>query len=139
VKLPPARGDNNPEQFTRQGEEDDESTIAAVTRLGQESVTTIFLQRTEEGLCFPTGERQSIDLKARPNLPAIRQLLAHSTRISKKEIVNSLLAKPNPNEWKSALLRNCRYIELDANGGADVGNWRVKLDSHKGVVFQKND
>jgi CRISPR-associated endonuclease/helicase Cas3 len=139
VKLPPARGDHNPDQFTRQGEEDDESTIAAVTRLGEPSVTTIFLQRTGQGLCFPTGKHESIDLKVRPDLPTIRKLLAHSTRISKKAIVKALSDKSNPNEWTSALLRNCRYVELDASGGTDVGKWRVVLDPLKGIVFEKND
>jgi CRISPR-associated endonuclease/helicase Cas3 len=139
VKLPPARGDNNPDQLTRQGEEDDESTIAAVTRLGEPSITTIFLQRTDQGLCFPTGDREPIDLKARPDLPTIRKLLAHSTRISKQDIVKALLEESNPSEWTSALLRNCRYVELDERGGADVGQWRVVLDPLKGVVFEKND
>jgi CRISPR-associated endonuclease/helicase Cas3 len=138
VKLPPVRGENNPDKFTRMGEEDDESTIAAVTRLGEPSITTIFLQRTDQGLCFPTGDRELVDLSARPDLPVIRKLLAHSTRISKPEIVKILDAQPNPPQWTSALLRNCRYLELDANGEADVGQWRVILDPLKGVVFQKN-
>ncbi len=142
VKLPPARGENKPDQFTRMGEEDDESTIAAVTRLGEPSITTIFLQRTDQGLCFPTGDREPrepINLSATPDLPAIRKLLAHSTRISKPEIVKILDAQPNPPQWTSALLRNCRYLELDASGGVDVGQWRVILDPLKGVVFEKND
>lgn len=139
IKLPPTRVDNSPDQFTRQGEEDDESTIAAVTRLGEPSFTTIFLKRTEQGLCFPTGERQPISLRDRPILPVIRELLANSTRISKKEIVGVLAEKSNPSEWKSALLRNCRYVELDAEDGADLGEWRVSLDPLKGVVFHKNN
>jgi CRISPR-associated endonuclease/helicase Cas3 len=138
VKLPPPRAENNPDQFTRQGEEDDEATIAAVTRLGKPSLTTIFLQRTEEGLCFPTGERHRIEL-TRPSLAVIRDLLAHSTRISKKDIVKALLAQSNPKEWSSALLRNCRYVELDSDGGVDVGKWRLSLDPFKGVLIQKKD
>ena len=137
VKLPPAREENHPEHFTRQGEEDDESTIAAVTRLGEESVTTIFLQQTAEGLRLPTGERQSINLNARPTLPMIRDLLANSTRISKKPILKEL-SKP-PNIWTSALLRNCRYVVLNDSGEADLGKWLVVLDPLKGVVFQKKD
>lgn len=139
VKLPPARGENSPDQFTRQGEEDDEATIAAVTRLGEPSLTTIFLQQTDDGLCLPTEDRQPIDLKARPTLPVIRSLLAHSTRISKKDIVKALLAESNPSGWTSALLRNCRYVELNTDGEAVVGKWRVILDPCKGVVFQKNN
>lgn len=138
VKLPPARGDNSPDQFTRQGEEDDESTIAAVTRLGEESITTIFLQRTDQGLFFPTSDRELVDLTIRPDLPTIRKLLAYSTRISKPDIVKALSTRTNPNTWTSALLRNCRYIELDPTGWAEIGRWRVGLDPLKGVVFEKN-
>lgn len=139
VKLPPPQANNNPDQFTRQGEEDDEATIAAVTRLGEPSITTIFLQQTEQGLCLPTEKRQPINLKARPTLPVIRELLAHSTRISKKDIVKVLADKSNPPTWTSALLRNCRYVEIDADNGVDVGKWRIFLDPLKGVVFQKNN
>lgn len=139
VKLPPPRADNSPDQFTRQGEEDDEATIAAVTRLGEPSITTIFLKRTEQGLCLPTGNCQSINLQVQPTLSVIRELLANSTRISKKAIVKELSKTEPPSSWTSALLRNCRYVELDVENGADVGNWRVSLDPLKGVVFWKND
>ncbi|MEM6253164.1 MAG: CRISPR-associated helicase Cas3' [Cyanobacteria bacterium P01_D01_bin.156] len=139
VKLPPPRADNSPDQFTRQGDEDDEATIAAVTRLGEPSITTIFLKRTDQGLCLPTGDCQSINLQTRPTLPVIRELLANSTRISKKAIVNELSKTKPPNSWTSALLRNCRYVELDMENGADVGKWRISLDPLKGVVFQKNN
>ncbi|MDB9524384.1 CRISPR-associated helicase Cas3' [Oscillatoria sp. CS-180] len=137
VKLPPARSNSSPDQLTRQGEEDDESTIAAVTRLGEESVTTIFLQQTAEGLRLPTGEHQLINLNVRPTLPIIRDLLANSTRISKKPILKELL-KP-PDGWISALLRNCRYVVLNDAGVADLGKWLVVLDPLKGVVFRKKD
>lgn len=139
VKLPPSRAENTPDQFTRQGEEDDESTIAAVTRLGEPSLTTIFLQRTEEGLCFPTGKCDRIDINAPHSLAVIRELLAHSTRISQKDIVKALLAQAKPKEWSSALLRNCRYVELDAEGGVDVGKWRMSLDPLKGILIQKKE
>lgn len=137
VKLPPARADNEADEFTRLRKEDDDSTVQAVTRLGEESITTIFLQRTEQGLCFPNEERQLVDLKQVPDLADIKQLLAHSTRISKKEIVKALKAQDNPPKWTSALLRHCRYLELNANGEVDVGKWRVRLDPEKGVMWEK--
>jgi CRISPR-associated endonuclease/helicase Cas3 len=136
VKLPPARVDNNADEYTRLQKEDDDSTVQAVTRLGEESITTIFLQRTEKGLCFPSEERQPVDLK-QTNLTNIKQLLAHSTRISKKEIVKALKAQDNPPEWTSALLRHCRYLELDENGEVDVDKWRIRLDPEKGVMWEK--
>ncbi|MGB3615324.1 MAG: CRISPR-associated helicase Cas3', partial [Elainellaceae cyanobacterium] len=136
VKLPPARPESSPSEFTRLGEADDEATIAAVTRLGEPSITTIFLQRTEGGLCLPR-DRQPVDLKARPDLSMIQKLLANSTRISKREIVKELSQASPPSSWTSALLRNCRHVVLDPDGAADVGKWRVVLDADKGVVFLK--
>ena len=144
VKLPPAHAENNAEEFTRLRKDDDDSTVQAVTRLGEESITTIFLQRTQEGLCLPSGDakgtlctRQRIDLKQTPKLTDIKLLLANSTRISKKEIVKALQVKENPKQWTSALLRHCRYLELDANGEVDVGKWLIRLDPEKGVMFEK--
>jgi CRISPR-associated endonuclease/helicase Cas3 len=136
VKLPPARADNNTDEFTRLRKDDDDSTVQAVTRLGEESITTIFLQRTEQGLCFPNGEGKVVNLK-QTKLADIKQLLAHSTRISKKEIVKALKAQDNPPEWTSALLRHCRYLELNANGEVDVGKWHIRLDPEKGVMWEK--
>jgi CRISPR-associated endonuclease/helicase Cas3 len=138
VQVPPARAENKPADFTRRGEEDDENAIAAMTRLGELSITTIFLQQTESGLVFPTtGEL--VDLARPPNLEIIRKLLEHSTRISKRGLVNALLAQDNPPKWTSALLRNCRYIVVDENGNAQVGQWRLELDKQRGVVITKAD
>jgi CRISPR-associated endonuclease/helicase Cas3 len=63
-------------------------------------------------------------------------LLEHSTRISKKGLVNALLAQENPKPWTLALLRNCRYIEVDAQNIAQVGRWRLVLDKQLGVVIE---
>ncbi|WP_310429724.1 CRISPR-associated helicase Cas3' [Chamaesiphon sp. VAR_48_metabat_135_sub] len=128
VYLPPARQDAKPEHFTRQGEEDDESAIAAMTRLGETSVTTIFISQTEE--------KRLISSKP-PNLAQIRELLGCSTRISKRGLVNALMAQQNPPAWKSALLRNCRYVVVDDGGIARIGEWELELDPLKGVVITK--
>jgi CRISPR-associated endonuclease/helicase Cas3 len=57
VQVPPARTENNPDKFTSRDEKDDENSIAAMTRLGELSITTIFLRKTEAGLVLPiTGE-----------------------------------------------------------------------------------
>lgn len=136
VKIPPPHGDIWPDQFTCLKQEDDESAIAAATRLGDPSVATIFLQRTKAGLVFP-GSQEQVSLNARPNLALIRKLLAHSTRISKRGVVQCLLAQENPNNWTPALLRNCRCVEVDDQGMARVGDWRLTLDPLLGVVIEK--
>jgi len=135
IKLPPTRDDNNkPCDFTRQGEEDDDNTIAAVTRLGEKSVTVIFVQQTDDALVLPVSQA-AIDLNKSPDLPTIRALLEHSTRISKKGLVEELLKQKNPEQWTSALLRHCRLVILNPQGKAQVGKWELYLDALRGVVI----
>ena len=135
VKLPPALSDSQPADFTRAGEEDDDNTIAKVTRLGEPTVTTIFLEQTPAGLTLP-GTEKVIDLKKIPDLEKIRGLLGSSTRIGKRGLVNELIAQENPSAWTSALLRNCRYVVLE-DGEAQVGKWRLVLDPLRGVLIEK--
>jgi CRISPR-associated endonuclease/helicase Cas3 len=135
VKLPPGfRGDIKPSEFTRLGDVDDDNAIAKVTRLGRESVTTIFLQQTAEGLVLPNTQ-EPINLKQSPDLKMIRRLLEHSTRISKMGLVYELQRQENPKKWTSVLLRHCRYVVLDADGKVQVGKWEICLDIQKGVVI----
>jgi CRISPR-associated endonuclease/helicase Cas3 len=136
VKLPPALLESHPADFTRQGEEDDDNAIAKVTRLGEPTVTTIFLQQTDRGLVLP-GTEESVDLERSPNLATIRRLLEHSTRIGKRGLVQALIAQPNPPTWASALLRYCRYVVVNVGGKTQVGSWDLELDPLRGVVIEK--
>ncbi len=136
VKLPPALSDSQPADFTRAGEEDDDNTIAKVTRLGEPTVTTIFLEQTSEGLML-AGSQIKIDLNKFPDLEKIRGLLGNSTRIGKRGLVNELIAQNNPSTWTSALLRNCRYVVLE-DGEARVGKWHLVLDPLRGVLIMKS-
>jgi hypothetical protein len=135
VKLPPGfAGEIKPSEFTRQGEVDDDNAIAKVTRLGRESVTTIFLQETAAGLVLPnTPER--IDLNQAPDLKMIQKLLEYSTRISKMGLTEELQRQERPSKWTSVLLRHCRHIVLDKDGEAQVGKWRICLDLLRGIVI----
>ncbi|OLP18286.1 CRISPR-associated helicase/endonuclease Cas3 [Leptolyngbya sp. 'hensonii'] len=135
IKLPSARGDHKPCEFTQQGEEDDDNTIAAVTRLGEKSVTVIFVQQTPNGLILPVSKKE-IDLDRAPDLPTIRTLLEHSTRISKRGLVEEFLKQKNPDKWTSALLRHCRYVILSPQGKTQVGKWELFLDAQRGVVIE---
>jgi CRISPR-associated endonuclease/helicase Cas3 len=136
VKLPSgSEKDLKPSDYTRQGEEDSESQIAAVTRLGEKSVTTIFVEKTKTGLVLP-GTEVAINLNIQPNLNQIRELLAYSTRISKRGLVEELEKQSNPGGWTSALLRNCRHVVLE-NSVVRVGGWELRLDAQKGVVIGK--
>lgn len=136
VKLPPALSDSQPSDFTRAGEEDDDNTIAKVTRLGEPTVTTIFLEQTSLGLTLP-GTQKIVDLKKFPDIEEIRGLLGNSTRIGKRGLVKDLIAQDNnPSTWTSSLLRNCRYVVLE-DGAAHIGKWRLVLDPLRGVLIEK--
>jgi hypothetical protein len=67
----------------------------------------------------------------------IRKLLSYSTRLSKKELVQVLTTQNNPAKWTSALLRNCRYVEVNAQAVAEVGDWLLTLDPLRGVLIEK--
>ena len=140
VRIPPVVKKSDMDTFTRHQNlakaEDDESALAAVTRLGEPSVTVIFLQKAEKGLVL-AGSRELIDLKAILNLEKIRALLNYSTRIQGAERVKALKETPNPQSWKSALLRYCSYVELDDKGIAQVDKWQFRLDKLLGVVIEK--
>lgn len=136
VKLPPALGESHPAEFTRNGEADDDNAIAKVTRLGEPSVTTIFLQQTSNGFVLP-GTEQKVDLERSPDLAMIRGLLEHSTRISKRGLVDVLTDQKKPAAWTSALLRHCSYVVLNEQGKAQVDKWEIELDPLRGAVIEK--
>lgn len=139
VKLPPGMaGEVKPSDFTRLGEADDDNTIAKVTRLGRESITTIFLQQSTQGLVL-AGTTELVHLDHPPNLEAIRRLLEHSTRLSQMGLVAELhkLKQRNPKSWTSVLLRHCCYVVLNSEGKTQVDKWQLCLDGERGVVIER--
>ncbi|MFN5515928.1 MAG: CRISPR-associated helicase Cas3' [Cyanobacteriota bacterium] len=140
VKLPPPNATTELTEFTRLEIPDDESALAMATRLGEPSVTTIFLQRRGQDLVLP-GTDTVVDLKQFPDLEQIRELLSYSTRINKHGLVQALLSQRNlkhPTTWTSALLRHCRYLELDEENQTTVEGWHISLDGALGVVIKKS-
>ncbi|NJM75827.1 MAG: hypothetical protein HC852_08655 [Acaryochloridaceae cyanobacterium RU_4_10] len=113
---------------------DDDNAIAKVTRLGQESVTTIFLQQATGGLVLPNTQER-INLQQLPDLKMIRRLLEHSTRISKMGLVEELRRQERPRKWNSVLLRHYRYVVLDESCTTQIGKWTIYLDTLRGVVI----
>lgn len=137
VKLPPAIPESYPEDFTRAGTEDDDNTVAKVTRLGDPTVTTIFLQQTDKGLVFP-GTDEQVEPDRTPDFPTIQRILAHSTRIGTRGLVQALMAEHKvPSKWNSALLRYCAYIVLDSMGKAQVDKWELERDPDLGIVINR--
>ncbi|HEY9664980.1 MAG TPA: hypothetical protein V6C65_41600, partial [Allocoleopsis sp.] len=136
VKLPPALEENHPAEFTRNGDADDDNAIAKVTRLGEPTVTTIFLQQTSKGLVL-AGTDRTVDLERSPDLAMIQGLLERSTRIGTRGLVQKLMAQRKPIAWTSALLRHCSYVVLNDQGKAQVDKWEIALDPLRGVVIEK--
>ncbi len=137
VKLPPAPPESDPYDFTRSGTEDDDNTVAKVTRLGDPTVTTIFLQQTNKGLVFP-GTDEQVESDKTPDFPTIQKILAHSTRIGSRGLVQALIAEYKvPPKWTSALLKYCAYIVLDSTGKAQVDKWEVERDPDLGIVINR--
>jgi len=141
VKIPAPHSNVKPEQFTYLNKGDDESAIAAATRMGEISVSTIFLQQTEQGLVLPVS-KQPIDLSIKPDLTMMRELLAHSTRLSKPKLVSALLEQKQDEQkkyknWTSALLRNCCCVVVNSQGMAVIGEWRLTLDPLRGVLIDR--
>ena len=143
VYIPSAQGKHKPEVFTRNKDNDDDNAIIAMTRLGEESVTTIFIKRTSSGFMLPIGNGQIFNPSQTPDSLMTRALLASSTRISKKGLVQKLKKQrddlSNRNrlnkKWTSALLKYCCYVELDEMNKAQVGKWEISLDPQRGVVI----
>ncbi|NER00947.1 MAG: CRISPR-associated helicase Cas3' [Cyanothece sp. SIO2G6] len=138
VYIPSSTGKHKPFEFTRKRENDDDNTIIAVTRLGEESVTTVFLQKTHAGTFLPRGKIQTIHLNQTPDFKTTKALLANSTRISKKGLVKELQKQRDEKpirKWTSTLLKYCCYIELDKNNKAQIGKWEIVLDSERGIVI----
>ena len=79
-----------------------------------------------------------MDLGQEPSLAQIRELLAHSTRISTRGLVPHLEQKTNPESWSSVLLRYCRLVEVDGSGcSLWIDRWQFQLDSRLGVVIRR--
>jgi CRISPR-associated endonuclease/helicase Cas3 len=137
VKLPPAPPESDPYDFTRAGTEDDDNTVAKVTRLGDPTVTTIFLQQTDKGFVFP-GTDEQVEPDRTPDFPTIQKILSYSTRIGTRGLVQALAAEHKvPSKWNSALLRYCAYIVLDSTGKAQVDKWELARDPDLGIVINR--
>lgn len=143
IYIPSAQGKHKPYEFTRKKEKDDDNTIVATTRLGEESVTTIFLKRTAWGLILPSNNGQIINSNQVPDFLITKALLANSTRISKQGLVQKLKEQRDASskgerinkKWTSALLKHCCYVELDEDGKAQIGKWEILLDPERGVII----
>jgi CRISPR-associated endonuclease/helicase Cas3 len=108
--------------------------LQALTRLTEPTVTVILLDETSEG---PTPHGQIVDLEGEATTKAAAELLQRSVSISDRRVVFPLVEQEAPPGWrKSALLRQCRAVVLDADGRCEIGNHTLRLDPELGVVIE---
>lgn len=110
-------------------EEDDpqlHETLRALTRLGERSVTAICLMPEEMTRLRPREDNAWARAEA---------LLRRSVGLTDRRIVYDLAGLAPPPSWKTtALLRFCRLVELNADGEAVIGKWRLRIDPELGAV-----
>jgi CRISPR-associated endonuclease/helicase Cas3 len=113
--------------------EDDEdpfihSTVKAATRLGDPSVTVVFL---------PEGT----ELKIEQGLKDVQGFLDHSVKISHKGLFHQLLKYgETPIEWsKIAHLRNVRLLWLSRENKVSVGDFELEVNCEVGLVISKRE
>ncbi len=109
--------------------------LQALTRLAEETVPVVCLYGTpEQPLLRKDGP--PVNLKHKPNVGEVEDLLLRSVSLSDKRVVRTLLKQKTPQHWEeTALLRNHRALFFDANGVTFVGQWRVRLDPELGIVI----
>jgi CRISPR-associated endonuclease/helicase Cas3 len=140
---PPTHPDNILEDFCQQLEEDDPGvhpTLQALTRLGDPTVSLVLLWRKEEGLALTADAPPCLDLGLAPTLDDARAFLRRSVSLSHFACVRHFSAEKVPESWRrNSLLRHHRVLELDSQGEALAGQYRLRLDPELGVVVRKAD
>ncbi|WP_341829627.1 CRISPR-associated helicase Cas3', partial (plasmid) [Synechococcus elongatus PCC 11802] len=137
VRIPHAnRQLRHCDALTARPQIEDESSVSLATRLGRESVMVVFAYRAEGGYLRLACTKEMISTTANLALSEIQSLLNNATRLSNPAVVRFLRQQTNPANWTSALLRNCRLLELDSQHRAVCGNRQVHLHDELGVVYR---
>ncbi len=122
--------------------EDDPSVhrdFRAATRLGEPSVTSVFLHRqTDGGLTLDREGRQAVCPDREPDSALTRRLIENSCALSGRRLTGALIAREPPKAWRrNGMLRFARLIELE-NDRAVLGELSVRLDPSLGVVVEES-
>ncbi len=121
----------------RQEEDDTGYLLRAVTRKGEENVTTVPLYACEGGYALDPSDAKPVCMEQVPTLAEAKALYMRSVRLSRREVVRGLKTQPVPRAgWeRSALLRDCYPLILD--GVRNVfGRLRVAYSSELGIVYE---
>ncbi|SHL15418.1 CRISPR-associated endonuclease/helicase Cas3 [Desulfatibacillum alkenivorans DSM 16219] len=130
IGLPDDDSWNDPSRFVLYDEDDPlvHRSLAARTRLGEESVSAIPLTALEKEHVLST-----------PSFSQAKELFFKTLSITRKSVVKQLKQCGVPDPWKkSPLLRNCFPMVLD-----EKGLWehdaQVRLDEALGLLYQEKE
>ncbi|MBA3257243.1 MAG: CRISPR-associated helicase Cas3' [Pyrinomonadaceae bacterium] len=128
----PTYPDNILEVWNKRLEEDQpeiHKSLQALTRLSGPTVTVV---------CLHPDERQWLKPDEPPSIETTRELLRRSVSLSHRGLVWNLLLQEVPVAWqRSALLRHCRLIELDASGCWYNGQYQLVDDRELGITINR--
>lgn len=103
-------------------------TLMAQTRLGDDSIVVV-----------PLWPADGFDPEVTPDLRQARRLYLRTISLSRKGLIHRLRNLGIPAGWKkSALLRNCFPLELDARGRSIVDG-SVNLTEDLGIVYDSKE
>ncbi len=124
-RLESPNAELSPADLLRDPREEDEDLhpkLQALTRLADPSINVVLV---------PPGHT----LQEQPSADDVRNLLDRSIAVSHRGLVHTLrgLAPPDAFQRVPALRRH-RYIQLDEDGGAVVGRWRLEYSAELGLV-----
>jgi CRISPR-associated endonuclease/helicase Cas3 len=140
VKPPYSRGDLH--ELTADPRDEDAPELhkahQALTRLGDPSAQLICLSGASGAPTLPDGT--PVDLATRPDAPMARRLLMRAVPVSKRGLVQALLALPQPPVWRtSPLLRHHRLLIFDEDSVCRLEPWTLRLDRDVGLEITRND
>lgn len=109
--------------------------MPVVTRLGENSLTVVPVLVGDDGWRVLASD-PPFDPTAEPGPALARHLYGRQLRVSRKDLVNALLAQPATPAFEAhPLLRNLRPLLLK-EGVADFERLRVRLDPELGLTYE---
>jgi len=135
----PTYADEMMEDFSRRLAEDSPALhedLQALTRLCGPSLQVVCLFGSPESASMALEGQGSVPLHMAPDCELLPQILRRSLTISHRSLVARLLADGlQPEGWRRCpLLRHSRALFFGPSGVAEVGSFRIHLDSELGLL-----
>lgn len=122
----------------RANEEGDGEGRQVVTRLGADSIAVVPVFVGDSGWQLQAGDA-IFDPQIEPSHEQAKRIFGRQLRISRKDLVNAILAQPVVPAFEAhPLLRNLRPLLL-TDGAATFERLRVRLDSELGLIYEQSN